>query len=296
MHLISVALMEHSFGGDWTEQKLAVVEKYLRAWLKIFHSNPRANWYEKIYVDAFAGTGFRTEDSDAEDEDLFPDVQAPEKRLLTGSCIRALNIDPGFDQYILVEKNRARAAALRDHVSDFVKNGKNVQVRNKDANLFLESWECDWKKSRCVMFIDPYGMQLNWRSLEKIAATNAVDLWLLFPTGQAVNRLLTRNDPPPGFVKRLNAFFGTGEWKEAFYRVQPGLFSGEFAEKSADFDSITNYFVERLKSLSFTVTKPGSLRRPTGHLVYHLFFACANPQPQAYQAAIRIANDIIRKI
>jgi three-Cys-motif partner protein len=51
--------LEHSFGGAWTEEKLDQLRKYLAAYMRIFAQNPKAAWYKTIYVDAFAGTGYR---------------------------------------------------------------------------------------------------------------------------------------------------------------------------------------------------------------------------------------------
>jgi len=47
------------FGGPWTEQKLAALERYLQAYLAIFTRNPRAAKFRRHYVDAFAGSGTR---------------------------------------------------------------------------------------------------------------------------------------------------------------------------------------------------------------------------------------------
>src|SRR6266540_7285610 len=79
-------------------------------------------------------------------------------------------------------------------------------------------------------------------TLEALAATKAIDLWLLFPLGQAVNRVLTKDKPPEGgWADRLTRFFGTTEWKEAFYRrsTQMTLFGEEEQiKKDADFEQI----------------------------------------------------------
>ena len=45
--------MEHRFGGLWTREKLAVLEKYLQFYAKALQSQP----FTLHYVDAFAGTG-----------------------------------------------------------------------------------------------------------------------------------------------------------------------------------------------------------------------------------------------
>src|SRR6266581_9502173 len=45
------------FGGDWTEQKLQILDHYLTEYCKIFQVSPRAKYFDTIYVDAFAGSG-----------------------------------------------------------------------------------------------------------------------------------------------------------------------------------------------------------------------------------------------
>ena len=49
-------MIEHVFGGDWTEDKLRRLREYLIAYRHIFTGNPRAAYFKTWYVDAFAGT------------------------------------------------------------------------------------------------------------------------------------------------------------------------------------------------------------------------------------------------
>lgn len=44
------------FGGDWTAEKLERVRKYLAAYATIMHKQN----FRFAYIDAFAGTGYRT--------------------------------------------------------------------------------------------------------------------------------------------------------------------------------------------------------------------------------------------
>ncbi|MDI6696859.1 MAG: hypothetical protein QME21_17565 [Anaerolineales bacterium] len=53
-------MTHHDFGGDWTTEKLERIRKYLSAYMKIFSKNKGAQYLILIYIDAFAGTGYRT--------------------------------------------------------------------------------------------------------------------------------------------------------------------------------------------------------------------------------------------
>ena len=46
-----------------------------------------------------------------------------------------------------------------------------------------------------MAFLDPFGASVEWSVIEAIAATKAVDLWILFPY-HAVNRMLVNDSKP----------------------------------------------------------------------------------------------------
>jgi three-Cys-motif partner protein len=74
-------------------------------------------------------------------------------------------------------------------------------------------------------------MQVDWTTVEAIARTKAIDLWVLFPLGIGVNRLLTKSgDVPETWRRRLNLLLGTEEWYEEFYRFEstPTLSAGRW--------------------------------------------------------------------
>ena len=77
----------------------------------------------------------------------------------------------------------------------------------------------NWQSHRALVFLDPYGMQVEWTTIESIAQTQAIDLWILFPLG-TVNRLLKRNgEIRPSLRKRLDLFFGEPDWYDVFYQL-----------------------------------------------------------------------------
>ena len=149
------------------------------------------------------------------------------------------------------------------------------------------------------MFLDPFGMQVEWNTIKAIAETKAIDLWILFPLGQAVNRLLTKNKIPEGaWADRLTAFFGTDEWKDAFYRqkTQQTLFGPtDVTVKIADFKKIGNYFIKRLRTVYAEVAKnPKPLYNTKNIPIFLLCFAASNPK--GARTAVNIAQNILGKM
>ena len=289
------------FGGDWTAEKLERVRKYLAAYTVIFARNPKAQKLMPIYVDAFAGTGYRTKPPrlDAQTA-LFEELAEPESEaFLKGSARIALEIEPPFKQYVFIEQEAARAQELEKLKLHFPDKATCVTIVREDANTYLKEWckRTDWRACRAVMFLDPYGMQVDWSLIEAIAKTRAVDLWILFPLGVAVNRLLKRAElPPKKWAEALTRILGTEEWRDAFYsrQVERTLFGDqEVRTKEADFSKISRYFVERLKTIFTAVAKnPLPLRNSRNVPLYLLCFAAGNPR--AASTALKIAQNILR--
>jgi three-Cys-motif partner protein len=291
---------QHQFGGSWTEEKLDRVRKYLSAYTTIFKQNPRAATLRTIYVDAFAGTGSRIASSQPASPSLLllDDLEA--EALQKGSAHIALEIEPPFDTYLFIEQVSERVIALERLREQFSHRAQQITILQENANAALRQWcrATDWRTSRAVVFLDPYGMDVEWATIEAIAQTRAVDMWLLFPLGQAVNRLLTRHRPPTGaWAQRLTRCFGTEAWREAFYRapLQETLVGpAAIREKDADFDAIGAFFVQRLATVFAQVVQEPLPPRNTKNVpIYLLCFAAGNPKGAS--TAVKIARHILTR-
>jgi len=295
-------MSSQQFGGPWTEEKLGRLRKYLNAYMMIFTRNEQASWYKTIYLDAFAGSGYRssaTSRLDKSELDLFSDLVAdPDATgLYEGSPRIALGLETPFSKYIFIENNPEHAAMLAQLKEEEFRH-LDVVVEATDANQYIQQWcrDIDWKRWRSVVFLDPYGMQVEWATIEAIGRTQAIDMWLLFPLGQGVNRLLTRSGPPEdSWARRLTIMLGTEAWRDAFYResLQKDMFDAQpRMEKDASWDSISEFFIERLSTCFASVAKPLALRNSKGVPIFLLCFAAGNQK--GAKTAVKIANEILK--
>jgi three-Cys-motif partner protein len=288
------------FGGSWTNQKLERLREYLIA----YHNALRNQPFSLYYIDAFAGTGYNTPKALPEnDSPVFDDLVAKDTRqFLEGSARIALRVPRPFDQYVFVERAAKRFSELTKLKTDFPALADRIQLVNKEANNYLITL-CrghDWirEKRRAVVFLDPFGMQVTWTAIQAIAETKAIDLWLLFPLGIGVMRMLPNHGQiSPGWRKRLDVMFGEKDWFEAFYEKQrePDLFgeSGGSAVKRADYTAISDYFVKRLKTAFPNVAEnPLPLLNSSNCPLYLLCFAAGNPK--GGPIAKRIAEHILK--
>jgi len=290
----------HKFGGNWTEEKLKRVEKYLIAYATIMNKQN----FRFAYIDAFAGTGYIEEKKNKTDGKISLFQQNDIKEIETfskGSARIALEIKQEFDKYIFIEKSKKHFTELLKLKEEFKDKEAKIDLINTDANNWIID-RCNnykWQNNRAVLFLDPYGMQVNWETIKAIANTEAIDLWYLFPFGIGVNRLLKKNaaDMPASWEAKLDDILGTNEWKEDFYsqRQDATLFGNESKTiKDADFSKISKFIVKRLKSIFAGVAEnPLLLRNSKNNPLYLLCFASGNPR--GAKTAIKIAQDILKR-
>lgn len=294
------------WGGQWTEEKLQILRDYLEAYLTALKKQRR--YFKLEYIDAFAGAGYRKEkepNSDTHHNPSLFDDDAPissdeAERYRDGSARIALDLSPGFDTYVFVEQDRNKHAELRDLAASHP--DKEVQIYlGKAQDTLVNIAAGDWRNRRGVVFLDPYGMQVEWDLLTALAATEALDVWLLVPIGIGVNRMLPKRlaAMPAGWPEKHDRFFGTTEWRRAFYeqRVQPSLFGGADSayERAAHMDDVARFYIERLRLVFPHVSSNHRvLTNSNGQPLYILCFAASNPNGGAGGLALRIAGHLLR--
>jgi len=289
---------EEAFGGKWTAAKLECVRKYLSAYTTIMSKQS----YRVAYIDAFAGSGYWTEKKEDDASQLaFPELlKSDSSGYRDGSARIALATEPRFDKYLLIETQAERADRLEALGAEFPDRASDIQVTRSDANAYLLDL-CEnrrWDGHRAVLFLDPYGMQVDWSTVQAIARTKAIDMWYLFPLGVAVNRLLRRDAQISSSIrKRLDMLFGTGAWFDAFYHVQERLtLDGPemCIVKTGTFDSISCFVNARLADVFAGVApRPLALCNSTNVPIYLLCFAAANER--GAPTAVKIAQDVMMK-
>ena len=282
-------MVAHLFGGTWTERKLSVVRRYLERYAQALKNQP----FERVYIDAFAGTGART-NKGRETALLLdqPEIDA----VMKGSARLALEIEPPFHRYFLIERVARRASDLAALKSEF--SVRNIDVINDDANDAIERLcqTINWSNTRGVVFLDPYGLQVEWATLVAISRTRALDVWILFPSGIGLNRLLTKSgDIPQEWQRTLDRTLGVTSWREAFYRSEkrPDLFSGSHTKmiKDADPTKLQRFYLDRLRTI-FPVVMDTCVRLTNSkeQTMYLLCFASANPHPKVKSLATKLAR------
>lgn len=289
----------HRFGGVWTEIKLKALNDYLG-----FYQNALKNQvFETWYIDAFAGTGDRH--TEMRRGDIFENRPIEHVEvILDGSARKALKVQPPFDHYWFAEQHRGRAGQL-EHLRE--EWPFDIQVRKGEANAELRAlftsppWtnHRDAGKQRGVVFLDPYGMSVDWETLELLAATRRVDVWYLFPRAAVIHQLA--NDIAgidAGKRRALARIFGCDDWEDEFYSTKPAqgsLFDPlptESKGRHATPEQIAAFARKRLGKLFCYVSKPLPLM-VNGHDYFELY--CLSNNGPAVPLITKGVDHVIRK-
>lgn len=275
------------FGGDWTKDKLDMVERYLDAYTTALKNQ---DYFRLMYIDAFAGSGIINLGRNDKEERQF----------LEGSAIRAKRVsDRRFDEILLVEKDARRCKELEERMN--VNEDKRIKIVNKDANCFLQNLCRDWKTHRGVLFLDPFATEVEWLTIEKVASFEALDTWILFPT-MAVMRLLTRKGVPEKHGSILKRVYGDESWRNLYqpnpqYRLFSSSGLDDQDERQKGTNALLQTYKNRLRELygNRFLEQSTPLCTLTNTPLFELIFCVGNSRPEAIKAAKRIARHIVRR-
>lgn len=254
-------------------------------------------YWKTIYFDGFAGSGERK----AEQTDLAAQLQiAPEEAgVYKGAAERMMLLpdDLSFDFFYFVDANEDALKQLESKLKEIPEaEGKKRLFRSGDANHWLIELSKALKKPNyaALVFLDPFGMQINWESIEALKGTRS-DVWILIPTGVIVNRLLDKKAELKHSAK-LQSFFGIPEEeiREMFYRVESKqtLFGEEeiVTKVTKPIEKIASLYVQRLKTIwDYVTEEPLRLNNTRGTPIFHFVFASQK------KVAVKIARQIIQK-
>jgi three-Cys-motif partner protein len=286
-------MARQKFGGIHTTEKL----DRLTAYLKAFTTALKNQSFELAYLDAFAGTG----EIQVSDRPLSLIEGADTGEFVEGSVKRALTVDPPFNTYTFIELRPTKAADLRRRIaSEHPSAATTVLVG--DANDKIREWIAakNWRSTRGVVFLDPFGSQVTWDTLERLAATRAVDVWYLFPAGLSVLRQIGRDGNIDAEHRAsIDGILGTDDWPNALVRKsqKTDLFgdTDDQVEYRANAEQITQYMRERMGQIFQGGVNPNSLPLGSRNVhMYSLMFACANPSSKAWMLAQRLATAVLK--
>jgi three-Cys-motif partner protein len=260
---------------------MKIIVDYAKAYLTIMNKQA---WAKILYFDGFAGSGIIEMEN--------------EQQVSKGTALRILDLDKPkpFDLYYFVELNEAYKIELENLIQEnyFGKNAHIVKADCNDKLKDMAKFLRNDKSYRALAFIDPYGMSVNWTSIEVLKGLG-IDLWILVPTGVGVNRLLkTNGDISEAWASKLETFLGLPKEEifNRFYKRQTvnTLFGEEtvIEKERESIAKIGEIYSDKLKEVFQFVSESFIMRNGNNAIMYHFMMATNNLK------ALKIANDVIK--
>jgi three-Cys-motif partner protein len=290
------AFTAQRFGGPWSLIKTGMVGDYIR----FFNRALQNKSFDRIYIDAFAGSGAFRYVPDKPLDTLFENDASQDTH--AGSAKLALTVEPSFHHVHFIEEKRANVRALQRLIAESGHKHAHVEQGDANAALLKICTPTGWSSRRGVIFLDPFGMNVHWTTLKAIAATRALDVWYLFALAGAIRNLPRRFERLDHYKKEaVTRVLGTDEWVDAFYKASPSSPlplldplserpAATAMRRIASMDDLENYVGKRLRSIFAHVEPP---KRLPPH--FSLFFAISNPDPSAIRLARKGAGHILTK-
>ena len=269
--------------GPWAREKLECLDKYLSAYTTVLRK--QARWCSGfIYVDAFAGAGHAQlrvpkATTTKSPQVLLGEAASPEPdpeqtTYIKGSPRVALDIMYPFTRYVFIEQDATRVSNLKALRSEYGAS-RHIDIFEGSATTELErvllrDAKIDWKKFRAVVFLDPFGLQVPWLILERLAETKAIEVIVNFPVGTTIQRLLPRDGEISAQHRaKLDEYFGTTDWYDVVYVKSSGLFGDTRLKSDETGQDLAVWYRNRLKKLfGFSSGPRLILNTKGGHLLY----------------------------
>jgi three-Cys-motif partner protein len=149
--------------GYWTEIKLQILEDCTKEYLQILRNQKSIQ--QVAYIDGFAGAGTHISKTSGE--------------VIAGSPKRALEMNPGFDEYYFVDMNPDRVERLRQ-----MGPSPNVTVYEGDCNqvllkdVFPRCRYQDYRRALCLL--NPYDLNPSWEVVQTAGQMSSIEIFLNF--------------------------------------------------------------------------------------------------------------------
>lgn len=131
-------------------------------------------------------------------------------------------------------------------------------------------------------------MQVPWSTIAKLGETKAIEVFLNFPVGMAIQRLLKRSGEFTTKERRkLDRYFGSEEWFSLLYETEHDLAGEHVSKVQQSGDVLVRWYRRQLKEAFGYVSAAREVRNTRGRPLYYLIFAGPN------KTGARIAGEVL---
>jgi three-Cys-motif partner protein len=240
--------------GPWVHEKKFYLERYL----SIFSKGVGPKWNGKLsYIDLFSGPG-RSVIRNTSDE-------------VEGSPVLALNHE--FARYVFVDMPGV-LATLRTRLQGHPKFGK-VSLIEGDCNEVIDAVRDESPPDHLTLaFIDPTGLQVHFRTIQRLVEDRKVDLLMTIQFGMGIRMNLRQYSQSEGDA--LTNFLGNADWRED---VEMGASPSQIGRR------ILERYIRQLRGLGYETVQNREVEVRSDQnnlLLYFVLLASRHPRGQDF--------------
>jgi three-Cys-motif partner protein len=235
--------------GPWVRDKNYYLERYL----DIFTRGVGRKWAGKLsYVDLFAGPGRSVIRETGEE--------------VEGSPFLALKCD--FARYVFVDVPEV-LSTLSDRLNEHAKTSQ-VSLIEGDCNTVIDDVRTASPANHLTLaFIDPPGLQIQFRTIQELVNNRKVDLLMTIQLGMAIRMNLPLYTKAEGAT--LSAFLGSNRWRED---VEAGGSASQITRR------VLNRYMSEMRGLAYQTVQDREIEVRSDHnnlLLYFMVLASRHP-------------------
>jgi three-Cys-motif partner protein len=227
--------------GPWVRDKRHYFERYL----DIFTRGVGGKWAGKLtYVDLFSGPGRSVIRGSGEEVDGSP----------------LLSLKYAFARYIFID-NAEVLSTLEKRLKAHPKRSRITLIEG-DCNAVIETLINALPSDHLTLaFIDPTGLQIQFRTIERLVHNRRVDLLMTVQFGMAIRMNLPVYVQTQGSA--LTGFLGNASWRED---IEGGGSVSHFGRR------VLNRYMKRLRDLDFGTVQDREIEIRTDESNLLLYF------------------------
>ncbi len=234
--------------GAWAKRKYHFLSRYLT----LFSTGMKNKWRERHFIDLFAGAGLAR-------------LRNKDEVVLTSSLIAADMKDP-FTFIHSCDANASNCSALTARLQK-IRAATTFRVIQGDANDRIDEIlkPVPTRGALCVTLADPFGLHLNFATVEKIGKLNSDLIILLADNMDAVRNWSAYYAANPS--SNLDRFMGEPGWRDHFAKSPSDKLAQSFRTR----------YQERLKSVGYSHFDSCQVQNDDGRDIYSLLYASRSP-------------------
>jgi three-Cys-motif partner protein len=225
--------------GEWVKEKLFYVKRYI----DIFEVAMRdKNWRRRIFIDLFSGPG----------KCIIRDTN----EYILGSPILALQTQYPFTDYFFADldsqnieslKARSKASKVSNAHISFAVGDANQQVYEIVSTItgFDKKFVQGLLPCLNLAFLDPEGLELEWKTVEALAGMKRMDLIIHYSQNGLTRNLERCSSSQEETI--IDKFFGDRYWRNVYKNVL------EKKEMIGIHRALIDYYKSKLRDLGYVV-------------------------------------------